>query len=373
MKIKLVHRLEDLAQYRDAWDRLESECGPVVPEQTYAVSRAFLAHKLPAGADWTCLLALEGQRLVAVLTLIHGRRFGLSQASIQLFKTPFDYFHTESGAVLIAPGRETVLVDFVQALRSAHRCIPVLGLLHLPADGTLPNAASRLSGRLGSVQRPVPGENFLKIQGDFTAFQQSLQAKFRRELHRRERRLGEHLEIRYRFDGQPATNLENLRLFLEIENSGWKGSEATSIIARHGDEAFFADATEVFAANGQMDWGFFEAGDQAIAGQLVVRINRRLFLWKVGYREDYATYAPSNLLLYRYLETVCGRGDADELSFQSDRGYQREFKPAYRGYLNLILFPHFPGLAWTIRTAFAGREKVGHVLRQVKDRFRTSG
>lgn len=370
MKIELVHDLDALAPHAVAWRRLVSECGPVVPEQTYAVNHAFLKHKLPKGTGWTCLLAFDGERLIGVLTLVHGRRLGVGRLSVQLFRTPFDFFHTECGAVLLAPGHEEVLADLIRALGKACRCIPVVGLLHLPDDSPPTTAVGPVAKRLGLVERPMPGENFVRVQGSFESYQQSLQARFRRELHRRERRLNEQGEVRYRFDDEPATNLDNLRLFNEIENSGWKGTDGTSILARPGDEAFFAEATTLLAADGQMDWGFFEAGDQTIAGQLVARINRRLFLWKVGYREDYATYAPSNLLLYRYLENVYRRGDADELSFQSDRAYQREFKPAYRGYRNLIVFPRLPGLAWTIRHAFDAKQQMTDLFARARDRLR---
>ena len=369
MKIIQIHDLKGLEPHASAWSQLVSDSGPVLPEQTYAVTHAFLKHKLPSGTEWTCLLAFDNERLLGTLTLVHGRRLGVRGLSIQVFKTPFDFFHTECGSVLLAPGYENLLVNMLSELGKAQRCLPVIGLMHLPADNPLATSAGTLARQIGLVQRLLPGENFVRIEGNFPDYQQSLQAKFRRELHRRERRLSEQVAIRYRFDGDPINNPENLRLFTEIENSGWKGTDRTSILTRPGDEDFFSEATQGLATAGQMDWGFLEAGDQTIAAQLMVRINRRLFVWKVGYREDYAAYAPSNLLLYRYLETVYQRGDADEMAFGSDRPYQREFRPDYRPYRNLILFPRIPGLASGIDMALNAKQRLTDLLEALRRRL----
>lgn len=347
--IRQIHDLDAFSREAAALDALVADCGLVAPEQTFASTRAFLLHKCPTGTQWTCLLAFNEAELVGALTLIHGPRLGFGRFSVQLFKTPFDFFHTACGTLLIKPGHERVLAEMIQALGKEQRCLPIVRLLTLPNESTAIAALGTIAKQLGIVERPVGGENYIPIRGTFSDYQQRIQTKFQRELRRRERRLGEQGAVRYRFETDARSNQESLQRFMEIENSGWKGQDGTSILARPGDAAFFAEVTQAFAEAGVMRWGFLEAGNETIAGQLVVLVNRSLSVWKVGYREDFAAYAPSNLLLYRFLEGVHESGEADDVAFGSDRPYQREFGTQQRGFTNLIVCPPIPGLAAIIR------------------------
>ena len=198
----------------------------------------------PRSAGSVCSQGFDQEQLVGALPLMRGQRWGLRRAGVQRFNL------------------EQVLgAELARAVWSGFR-----------SGGIIPLAA------------------------DHATYQDRFRAKFHREIKRQERRLKEQAPVVYRLRENTASNLANLKCFAEIEDSGWKGAEGTSI-HRMLSLALFAQATEAFDERGWMEWGFLNAGDETMTH----RAHLRLFLWKVAYREDYAAYAPSNLLLYRLI------------------------------------------------------------------------
>jgi hypothetical protein len=292
------------------------------------------------------LLAYERDELAGAWPLVLGQRLGWRRFGLQRFKGLFDPFHTVTADALIASDPQNVIAAFLQYLREAFHAIPVVVMLRVAparrAEGGL--QLPRRSG-FGCIERPADREAFIALSDAGSAHRQRLRAKFRREIGRQERRLEETRAVHYRLREAADTNAVNLGLFVAIEDSGWKGAKGTSIRAHASDLAVFAEATEAFAARGWMEWSFLDAGEETIAAQLAVRIEQRLFLWKVAYREDYAAYAPSHLLLYRLIESLGLRPEIDELNFMNERDWLRPFRPECRARVDRFLFPPVPGIA----------------------------
>jgi len=94
-------------------------------------------------------------------------------------------------------------------------------------------------------------------------------------------------------------------LFLEIEDSGWKGEQGTSIRrlpSRY--QEYYAKLVRMLADAGQLHLYFWNIAGQAVSGAFCY-VDRDIFHWdKIGYREAYANLAPSNLLLLHIIEEV---------------------------------------------------------------------
>lgn len=350
MRILQLDTLADLAAHRRDWEALFDRCPQPSPAQSYAWTSAYLRYALAPAERWICLLAFDQEQLVGALPLMRGQRWGLRRAGVQHFKGLFDPFHTVEADALIAPGADAVLPALLRHLRRSFRALPAVVLLRVPAaDEEKPRAGSGCRAGASCVERLADQEAFIPLAADHATYQDRLRAKFRREIKRQERRLKEQAPVVYRLRENTASNLANLQCFAEIEDSGWKGAEGTSIQSHAQDLALFAQATEAFDERGWMEWGFLNAGDETIAAHLAVLIDRRLFLWKVAYREDYAAYAPSNLLLYRLIESLAERPEVEQLNFMNNRDWLRPFRPESRARLDRFLLPPVPGVAIGLR------------------------
>jgi hypothetical protein len=364
MKIIEVNRVEDLAAYASRWEALLNVCAHPAPSQTPVWVQAFLRHALRPDRTWVCLLAFEAEELVAVLFLLEGFHAGRPGCGVRLFRTADDPFHTVRAEALIRPGSDQALERFVQHLTTSHRILPVLLMKGVPESGSVRTALALNRVRPGRTEQPAGQEDVLTCCGDFGAWRAKLNGKFRRELERQQRRLEEQGPVHFRLFDRNRSCQANMELFAQIEDSGWKGSNGTSLCKHQHDFKLFMEAVEKFEAHHEVVWSFLETGSEYIAGQLGVRIGDTLYLWKIGYCEAWSRYAPGHLLLYRLIEALHARPDIKTLNFMNERSWLQAFQTGKRRLYDVLVFPRIPGLTLLLRTGW----RLHHFFYRLQDR-----
>ncbi len=344
-------RVTDLDAHADAWDTLAQHCPAAYPSQSFGWLRAFYAHKLEPDERMVCLLGYQGKTLAGVLPLISGCRiFGLGW-SPHHYRVPYYDYHTVRVDALTLPESETVLEAFVDYLEQTRGVPPVLRLRKLPETSPTRICCLRPDSRLSLLERRAGEEHRIHPAGDYATWFAGLNGKFRRELRRQARRLEERATVQYQLRNTSRSASGNLKRFMAVENSGWKGQKQTSIETLSGEPPLYRAAAEHFTARNWMEWNFLEADGQTIAGQYAVRLNRTLFLWKVGYREDYANCAPSHLLFDRVVENACHAGDVDTINFMARRTWLRVWNVTPYPLYNLLVYPREAPFETLIETA----------------------
>ena len=346
-----ANTVTELDAHGDAWDKLVQQCPAAYPSQTFGWLRAFYANKLKPQERMVCLLAYWQKTLVGVLPLVSGHRLFDLGSSEHHYKAPYHDYHTVRVDTLALPGYEAVLEAFVEYLRQSRSKPPILRFRKVPETSPTLICCRHPGTSLGLLERLSGEEHRTHLPGDYAAYLAGLDGKFRRELHRQARRLEERATVRYRLRENSRPVEENLARFMEVENSGWKGKKNTSIEAIPGDPSLYLAAAEHFAAGGWMEWNFLEADGETIAGQFAVRLNHTLFLWKVGYREEYAGCAPSHLLFARTVENACRMGDVHTVNFMARRTWLRVWNVTPHPLYNLIVFPRDMQFAPLVETA----------------------
>lgn len=94
--------------------------------------------------------------------------------------------------------------------------------------------------------------------------------------------------------------------FLEVEASGWKGSEGTgSAIALRADaRAFYQEVLTQFGASDQALVNVTYIGTEAVAAQIGLRTPARLSLLKIGYDERFRDVGPGAIALLKTIEAA---------------------------------------------------------------------
>jgi CelD/BcsL family acetyltransferase involved in cellulose biosynthesis len=138
----------------------------------------------------------------------------------------------------------------------------------------------------------------------------AVDAKFRQNLRRRRRRLGEKGEVKYvLLDGKDAKALdEGLADFFTIEVSGWKGKSGTAIAQRPELVGFYAQIARDAAKRGALALGFLELGGKRVAAHLSIVHAGRHFLLKLGYDESLHEFSPGQQLTSDAIRDACARG-----------------------------------------------------------------
>lgn len=114
----------------------------------------------------------------------------------------------------------------------------------------------------------------------------------RQELRRQRRRLSE----QGRFEVRSLAAGENvdpwIETFLQLESSGWKGQEQTSLAASENDTRWFREVCHAAHARGQlMMLGLF-VNDQPVAAKCNFLAGDGGFTFKIGFDEAYSKFSP---------------------------------------------------------------------------------
>jgi CelD/BcsL family acetyltransferase involved in cellulose biosynthesis len=113
----------------------------------------------------------------------------------------------------------------------------------------------------------------------------------RKELNRLRRRLeerlGEPLLVRDRGDDPDA-----VELFLQVEQSGWKGRRGTALASVPEHAAFFRDLCTRFGTAARLQLLTLEAGKRIVAVKCNFAAGEALFCFKIGYDEELRAFSP---------------------------------------------------------------------------------
>jgi hypothetical protein len=196
-----------------------------------------------------------------------------------------------------------------------------------------------IASNINSFRFQAWPEDYINLPESFCAYTKMLNPKFNREILRQERRLKERGEVKYEFKNRDFSVKDSINDFLSLENSGWKGKRKSSIVSDPGDHSLFSNAAFHFYKYGLLQMNFLLLGDLKIAAQYAVKINKVLYIWKIGYDECFSKCAPGNLLMYRTIEHSILQGDISEINFMNERGWLKVWKISSRQLMHVSIFP----------------------------------
>lgn len=235
-------------------------------------------------------------------------------------------------------------------LRDALRWDALL-LRDLPRDGPtstllepLARADRHLTGRWESLRTP-----YVVLGGEGAEARTS--SRFRANLRRRARRLGEQGAVAVRREDGAGDLSGALGDFLALERSGWKGARGTAIAGDPRLVAFYARVAHDAAARGALAIRALALDGRPVAIHLGLVHRGVYYLPKTAYDERLGSVSPGQLL-HREVVAECEARGLSELDFLGpDMEWKREWEPRHR--------PH--DWLYVYRPSLAGRAM--HTLR----------
>ncbi len=338
LTVEVIDRLNDLARWRDSWDRLVFESSYYRPTMSATWVISFLEHCLQPGERWVCLIALRGDELMGLLPLIisSARVIGMRQPHL---RAPHD-LETNSVEILTFPElHQEIAAKFFSTLDQVVPGWFTCRFTRLPDLSPLLSMA----GQRQSAFRIMPDLNgwgsYLPVVGKFDEYFRGLSKNFRRNLKKAERKLADvpHVETIF-VQGRDAGD-HHFTDFIHLESAGWKGRKGTAISNAPRNLDFYRSLTERVADSGHLEWHFLRSGDRPIAGHLAIRTGRRLTIPKIAYDESYARCAPGNMLFVRMLKQLFARDDIDEVDCLTDMTWHANWRMSRRPYYDVRIFP----------------------------------
>ncbi len=136
----------------------------------------------------------------------------------------------------------------------------------------------------------------------------------RQELDRRLRRLRELGEVE--FVVNDSISDEMLSRYFALEASGWKGRAGTAVTNDLRVERLHQEFASSVAKDGALRVYELQIDGRTIAMSLNILNHRQIVHWKTSYDEEFARYAPGNLL-FRQLLNDCIEDGVEEIDFLS--------------------------------------------------------
>lgn len=250
-------------------------------------------------------------------------------------------------------------------LRDALRWDALL-LRDLPRDGPtstllepLARADRHLTGRWRSLDTP-----HLVLGG--TPAEERTSSKFRANLRRRAKRLGEMGAVALRRIEAPADVDEAVEAFFALEAAGWKGANGTAIAGDPRLRAFYLRVAREAAAAGELAGRALTLDGRAIAFHLGLVHRGTYYLPKTAYDESLAPVSPGQLL-HREVVAECEARGLGALDFLGpDMTWKRDWEPEHRPHDWLYVYrPSLRG-----RAMFTLKHRVKPAVKEALARWR---
>jgi CelD/BcsL family acetyltransferase involved in cellulose biosynthesis len=299
--IQVLESIEQLRAFAHQWDDLRQRSEVAAPA-IRAESIAQWAEQFAANQSFTAVVVTDGERFVAALPVIVGRRFGL-----KLGMTPANGWSVH-GDLLVDP-----LVDVEAVLNLLAEAVmqqgwAALWLDHVPFEELrwrqFLHAVTRQSGRWHVKEHYRIGQ--VQISGDWPAYEASRNGDHRRSRARYSRMLEKagptEIEV---YRGRDADEVARLvRLGFEIEHRSWKSGSGTSVMQTPGMLEYYVRQAQHVAACDELELVFLKHQGRAIAFDYGWRSKSTHFVCKLGYDDEYRKYGPGQQMIMRLLQQL---------------------------------------------------------------------
>jgi CelD/BcsL family acetyltransferase involved in cellulose biosynthesis len=285
--------LDGWAELASEWDELadRTSAPPFLrPAWFELFQRAF------GDAGTTLLTVRRRGRLVGVAPVAE---HGSAVAALANDHTPLFELLAEDDEAAAA------LADGMLAARPARVTVD-----YVDADGasvrTLVEAA-RARGYLVAVrewERPP----YVDVHGSWESYEQGLDAKLRRDLARRRRRLEEAGVVEIEVSDGTGDLAGLLDEGFALEPSGWKDARGTAIRSHPSTLAFYTGLARWAADRGSLRLSFLRLDGRPLAFQLALEDGGRYYFVKGGYDPDATRFAPAKLLIQAVLARAFATG-----------------------------------------------------------------
>jgi hypothetical protein len=331
LKIRIISDLAELRSIEGAYDALFRSCARPHIKSSFPYVIADASANTPPGA-WRCIAAFEAEALTGCL---YGRRV---QRKVMGLTLPV--FEIQADPLLGMQDGNRVLEGLLGALQDDQEdCLYVAFKLLSPPHFEVLDRYLRHMNRRFTWQWAGYGFH-IDTSVSEAVFLQSMDGKKRREIDRRGRRLGAERAVEYVCDedSDPELNAQRFEEFIALEDSGWKGSNQTSLKRRPGLECFYRELVAAASPAGMTVWHTLRIDGRPAAMCLCLRIHGTLWEYKIAYDEAYVRDCPGVLLTHRLLKWCIARGDINELNCISGAAWMQTWSPQKTHYRFLNLY-----------------------------------
>jgi len=234
---------------------------------------------------------------------------------------------------------EVIFQIFFKYLRENRKKLDIITIDFINEDETFLKVFRSIVKKYYKIDENEINTLVIDCQREFEDFiKNDLDAKDIRELKRKCRRLDEQRIVTLVEIKEPQEIEKGLSYFYEIEDSGWKGTRATSLKRSYYGE-FYQKLALHLAREDKFRLYFLQVNNKYVAGIYAIIDRRILYLIKIGYSNAFSVFSPSNVLFYRVFEKLFTEKKISKIDFYGPyHQYQKIFGKQTRKKYKFIIF-----------------------------------
>lgn len=307
LRVEVISDVESLVSARPAWDRLVDLAG---------IGHPFLGHdwilswweSFGGGRKLNILLVKDGEELVGIAPLMMSRQ---RMYGVPVRELGFIYNdHTPRFDFIVARDHASVYEAAWRHLLDRREEWDLLKLCQIDSGSRtlleLPRLAAAGGCQVGtwpSIESP-----YLRMEGSFDQYFKSLNTGLRQNLRRRMKRLEERGVVEFECVSAEEQIDSSLPEAFRMEAASWKGSAGTAIECHPELQRFYSSVAHRAARRGALYLTFLRVNGQRIAFDLSLIHNKKRFILKPGYLQEYRTCSPGQQLTAMTIRDAFARG-----------------------------------------------------------------
>ena len=337
-QIITVRKLNDLAIHEHAWNQLTPSAPLSSPMMTYSWIAAYFQYRIASDEEWICIFCYSDDTLLGVLPLLVSTHDVLG-FSWPVLRTPRDE-HTKYVDMLISSAANSStsvsesLLETVKEEYPNHFWVDFNPVLE--SSPTYSLAEMLKSNGHPTLLTPVAQAAYLRIEGTFEEYRASLAKKFRGNLNNAKnklQRLGDPINVEF-IDAASLRGNE-LQRFMEIEAASWKGEGGSAILRSEDLVSFYKSVTDGLVKPDMLLWCFLNLGGRTIASNMCIKIGGTLFLWKLGYDNEFSKCSPGSIMFEELVKFAYESENVNEINLMTEPSWCEDWAMTKRKYYNL--------------------------------------
>ena len=290
---------KELSGHTAAWEALAGSAATpnIFNDPAFAIPAA---SALGADAQLQAILGWRGDALVGLMPFRRINRWGMPFPVVEVWA----HAYAPACLPLIAKDcAEAATIALIDAV-TVDRDLP--GIVMLPSLSLdTPFAAALLSVRKplyvhGGHQRAVARS---ELDGD-AYLQHTIKGSRRKRLRQQLSALRREGDVSFELAHDVSTVAQALRVFLELEASGWKGRAGSALHSDTATRDFTQAAVAALAAQGKVRIMTMHASGTPVASLIVFSESGTAWLWKIAYDEAYARHSPGKHVLMESVRSL---------------------------------------------------------------------
>ena len=306
--VETIESLEGLKEIKNDWERLfnlENKISSFFSFEVFKIYYETIIKNFDNVKIKIFVVRNENQKIIAIFPFtleskIYPPFLPLKELSIKDgYLIGFYNFLTDP-----QENQEIIFQRFLEYLKKIKRRWDVIKLYSISADDKLLKVFTLIFGKFYKTEESESDTLVVDCDIEFDEYIKSnMKGKYRREMKRKIRRFEESGNLKLIEMRKKQEIEKGLTYFYDIEDSGWKGKEGTSLKRSYYGE-YYKDLAYHFSKENKFRLYFLQLNNEYIAGVYAIIDRETLFLIKIGYSDDFSRYSPSSILFYLMFEQL---------------------------------------------------------------------